>query len=79
MTKTEMLDKVNRIVRALEALPDGAKPIAVYSCDGHDYIQLSSTAETPPASETVDVEGDSGRYKEYRADVLGVSAIWLEI
>lgn len=79
MTKTEMLNKVNRIVRALEALPDGANPIAVYGCDGHDYIQLSSTEETPPASETVDVESDGGLYKEHRADVLGVSVIWLEI
>lgn len=78
MTKIEMSDMLNRIVCAVEALPDGADPIAAYVCGRRDYVQLSSSAETPPALEVAEVEGDNGPYKEYRAEVLGVSVIWIE-
>lgn len=77
MTKIEMLDKLNQIVCSVEALPDGVSPIAVAVSNTAEYIQLSSYGEVPEATSVVEVEGDDGPYKEYRAEVLGVSVIWL--
>lgn len=70
MTKTEMLDKIDRIRGAVAALPDNAIPIAASVSGSSEYIQLSSCGKTMEATIVV---------KEHRAKVLGVPVIWLEV
>lgn len=77
MTKIEMLEKLALIREAVAALPNDARPISVTVSGPYGYIQISLIGETPEATSAVEIEGDSGPHKEYRADFLGVPVVWL--
>lgn len=79
MTKIEMLDKLNRMVCAVEALPNGAEPIAASVSITSEYIHIASYGETLDGAIATEREGEGGPFVEYEANILGVPVIWVGV